>query len=147
MTEIDTTQLFKLAADLGSLDSRGTVEAVTTAMTVTAHRVKDAWNGRLYRDGHARRTGRAISYDVGAAHSFSLFALDEGGANDAAAIIAEIGAKSGGGRQAGVVRLLENGSAHNAPHGYGTAALHENEADFEHGLSLALTAVERAAGL
>lgn len=144
---LNYTGLSELARDLGRLSSPQVVEAVQAAVTVSAHRVKDAWNGRLYRDGHASRTGRSISYDVGVARDFSLWQTDALQGPDSATIVAEVGPKRGAGKQAGVVRLLENGSATNAPHGYGTASLQENEADFDHGLDLALRTVERGAGL
>lgn len=145
MTDFDFSDLTRLTADLGKVGP-GVVPNVEKALERTARNVKDAWNDKLYTEGHAKLTGRSISYDVGVARSFHLFALDEGG-YDAAALVAEVGAKTGSGRQAGIVRLLENGSVHNAPHGYGSGALAENESDFERGIDAALRDAERAAGL
>jgi hypothetical protein len=138
MTEginLDASQIGVLAADLARLPGL-TRRNLRSAVTVTARKTKDAWNGKLYTEGHAARTGHAIDYDVTDLDAFGVTVLQ-----------AEIGAKRGTGRQAGIVRLLENGSVHNPPHGYGAAALQQNEADFEHGLDLALHAAEKEAGL
>jgi hypothetical protein len=141
------TSITRLALDLGMLSSPLVVEAVTKAVEHSAAGVKKAWNGKLYRDGHADRTGRSITFDVGVARQFSLFQTDAFSGPDEAAIVAEIGPKRGSGKQAGIVRLLENGSVHNAPHGYGAAALQENEADYEARIGFAIWAAEKAAGL
>jgi hypothetical protein len=132
---IDGSQIGALAAsfaEVGNLSRRN----LRAAITVTARNVKDAWNEQLYSSGHADRTRGSIDYDV--------TALEGVGAT---VYSAEIGARRGISRQAGVVLLLEYGSVHNPPHGYGAGALHRNEADFERGLSLALQAAEQAAHL
>lgn len=143
----DFSELAKLARDLGKLSSPLVVENVTKAVEQSAARVKTAWNGKLYRDGHADRTGRSITYDVGVARQFNLFQTDVLSGADAATIVAEIGPKRGSGKQAGIVRLLENGSVHNAPHGYGAGALQESESSFDAALGFAIWAAEREAGL
>jgi hypothetical protein len=137
-----------LRRDLGSLE-RPTRKGARQAIERTARNVKDAWNEKLYTEGHASLTGRAITYDVGEGdflHSF--LAVDEESIRSSE-LVAEIGAKTGSGKQAGVVRLLENGAPARgtAPHGYGAAALQENEADFEHGLDQAVADALRGAGL
>jgi hypothetical protein len=134
--DFNTSQLSQLAQDLGRLGSPEFAENLLPAMKSTAALVKATWNAKLYTEGHADRTGNAITYDVGVGdHSFDLFATEVGDARST--ILAEIGARTGSGRQAGVVRLLENGSVHNAPHGYGAASLHEHESDFEAALAFA----------
>jgi hypothetical protein len=132
----DVSQLTTLARDLGELGSPQFAENLMPAMAATAGLVKSTWNGKLYTEGAASRTGRSISYDVGVAHDFDLFALDADGVKSST-LIAEIGPKTGSGKQAGIVRLLENGSVHNAPHGYGAAAIHEHESDFEAAIAFA----------
>lgn len=146
-THLDGSELLTLARDLGKLSGPLVVEAVTKAVGQSAGRVKTAWNGKLERAGHARKTGGSITYDVGLARQFRLWQTDALSGPDAATIVAEIGARRGNGRQAGVVRLLENGSAHNAPHGYGAAALFESEADFDAAIDFAVWAAERECGL
>jgi hypothetical protein len=84
---------------------------VSKAVEVNAFKIKTTWNSKLYREGHAKRTGYSITYDV---------TTREGD------VEAEIGAVTGSGRQAYITRLLEYGSANNPPHGYGSAALDEN---------------------
>lgn len=133
----DFSQLRALEQDLGHLGSPAFAENLMPAMRGVAGAVKADWNAALYGPGSAAsKTGGSVSYDVGVAHDFDLFALDEGGVTSST-LIAEIGPKKGRGRQAGVVRLLENGSAHNAPHGAGTAALLAHEADFEAAIAFA----------
>lgn len=147
MSLLDYTELSELARDLGNLSSPQVVEAVEKAVGHSALGVKNAWNASLYTEGHARLTGRSISYDVGTGQGMRLFAIDPGDTAGPGTIVAEIGPKGGQGKQAGVVRLLENGSVHNAPHGYGSAAIQENEADFEETIAFAIWAAEREAGL
>lgn len=148
--KIDARELSTLARDLGMLSGPLVVEAAQKAVEQSAARVKAAWNGRLYREGSARRTAGAITYDVGTAHTFDLWQTDavpRTGGSEQGTIIAEIGPKRNRGRQAGVIRLLENGSAHNPPHGYGAASLLESEGDFDAALAFAIWAAEREAGL
>jgi hypothetical protein len=133
--EYDFSDFQALAADIGTAIPGGK-KNFSQALTVTARHVKDDWNDKLYSEGHAKRTGRAITYDVSSFEGF-------GGST----IEAEIGAVKGSGRQAGVVRLLENGSIHNGAHGYGAAALQANQGDFEHGVQTAIDDAMRAAGL
>lgn len=147
MSLLNYTALSELARDLGHLAGPDTIANVEKAVEVTARRTKDGWNAALYREGHAALTGRSISYDVGVARDFALWQTDAMHGRDSATIVGEIGPRRGAGKQAGVVRLLENGSAHTRPHGYGSGVLQQNEADFEHGLDLALRTVERRAGL
>jgi hypothetical protein len=132
----DVSQLTELARDLGELGSPQFAENLMPAMSATAGLVKGTWNAKLYTEGHADKTGRSITYDVGVGHQFDLFALTADGVKSST-LIAEIGPKTGSGKQAGIVRLLENGSIHNAPHGYGAAAIHEHEGDFEDALAFA----------
>lgn len=127
----DVTALNRLAKDLGALALEAQPN-VLQAVNHTALAIKDAWNSKLYTEGSARRTGGAITYTV-----------TEG----VDGIGADIGAVRGSGRQAGVVRLLENGSVHNPPHGYGSAALGESEADFEARIAFGIWAAQQEHGL
>jgi hypothetical protein len=127
----DFTAVNKLAADL-SKAAGATDVTVPKAVEVTARKIKDDWNGQLYRDGHASRTGRSITYDLLVArHEFQ----------------AEIGAVRGSGRQAYITRLLEYGSANNPPHGAGAGALDSNTDDFVNGLQKAADDALKEAGL
>lgn len=149
---IDFGQVSTLARDLGALGSGAARHNIERAVEHSARRVKDRWNAKLYTEGHAKLTGKAISYDVGTAFDLGLGtslqgALDSG--SGAASIVAEIGPRKGSHRQAGVVVLLENGApAQNlAPHGYGAASVQEEEPDFEAGIAFALWAAQREANL
>lgn len=134
-TEFDFTELTRLAADLG--DAAETIgKPLRQAVEVTARHVKDDWNENLYTEGHAKLTGHSITYDI------------EGTASkDGSAITADIGAVTGSGKQAGIVRLLENGSINNPPHGAGSGALKANEDDFERGIDLAVGDALKQVGL
>lgn len=129
--DFDFSAFDQLAAEIGKVDD-GAQKQLRQAVEVNSRKVKDAWNSKLYTEGHAARTGRAITYDI-------TVTRDE--------IAADIGAKRGSGRQAGIVRLLENGSVKNGAHGYGAAALHENERDLEQGVTKALDDAFKQAGL
>ena len=129
--EFDLSDLTRLAAAISEVPAAAT-KNLRQATEVTSRKVKDAWNGKLYSEGHAARTGRAITYDITVSRD---------------SVEGEIGAVRGSGRQAGIVRLLENGSVHNGAHGYGAGALHENESDFEHGIETAIDDAMNRAGL
>lgn len=140
--------LRSLARDLDRLE-RPTRAGAKTALERTARSVKDAWNEKLPSEGHAKLTSKAITYDIHEGNiSFGVAALDEGDVKGST-LTAEIGAVTGSGKQAGVVRILENGAPGRgtAPRGYGASSLHENEADFEHGLDEAVRLAERSVGL
>lgn len=131
--EFDFSDLHKLSADFGT-SATASPTLLRAAVQVTSQHVKDAWNQKLAAGAgpHTPRVGRAITYDT---------EIKSG------EISSEIGAVRGSGRQAGIVRLLENGSVHNGGRGYGAAALHENENDFETGIQKATDAALKAAGL
>lgn len=145
MTDNDFT---RLARDLGRLAGPEIVEAAQAALGTSAAAVADGWDQKLYREGHADKTGRrSVTFDVGVARTFHLWQTDILSGSDAATLVAEIGPRRGNHKQAGIVRLLENGSINNAPHGYGAGALQEHEAGYEAALDAAVHAVERKAGL
>lgn len=128
---VDTSDLTRLAASFKAVPEVA-IPFVNKAMQVNARKIKDSWNRKLFRDGHAKRTGYSITYDI---------TVRRGD------VEAQIGAVTGSGRQAYITRLLEYGSVNNGPHGYGSAALDENTGDLESGLQRALADAERAAGL
>lgn len=141
----DVSQIGRLALDLGAV-ADGVAENLLPAAKGTAGLVKNTWNAKLYTEGHADRTSKSISFDVGVAHDFALFATTAEGVTSSS-IVAEIGPRTGSGKQAGIVRLLENGSIHNAPHGYGAAALDEHAGDFERAIAFAEWAASQERGL
>lgn len=121
---IDASQLDRLATDLGAVPDDAH-ENVRKATEHSADGIAKGWNAKLYCDGHAKLTGAAVDYTV-----------TEG----VLGVAADIGARRGSGRQAGIVRLLEHGSVHNGAHGAGSGALDEAMPDVEERLSLALWA-------
>lgn len=130
--DFDTSGLDRLAADLAKVPF-ASEKTIPKALAVTARHIKDDWNDNLYRDGHANRTGRSITYDL--SHP------------SRAEFEAEIGAVRGSGKQAYITRLLEYGSAHNPPHGGGSGALDKNTEDFVQGIQKAAADALKAAGL
>jgi hypothetical protein len=129
--DFDLSGLDKLTADL-LMAGVTVVPFVNKAIQVTSRNVKDDWNKNLYRAGHAKRTGYSITYDV------TLRAGE---------VSSEIGAVRGSGRQAYITRLLEFGSAHNAPHGAGAGALQKNQDDFVKGIDIAVSDALKVHGL
>lgn len=124
---VDFSEFDKLAADLGSAGRRDG-KKIRQAIEVTARKVKDGWADKLKGEPHLPHAPRTIGYDILA---------DPG--KDVSTISAEIGAERGK-LQAPIVTVIEFGapSRNLTPRGYGLAALQENEADFEHGLGLAV---------
>lgn len=150
MSTLDHSEFTRFSRDLGMLTSPQVRRNVEKVVEHSARRTKDRWNAKLYREGHAKLTGRSISYDVGTAFDLGIGTTLENAlaaGSGEATIIAEIGPRRGSGKQAGVVLLLEDGSVHNAPHGYGAASLAEEEADFEAGIAFAIWAGQKEAGL
>jgi hypothetical protein len=140
----DVSALSHLARDLGAV-ADGVAENLLPAMRGTAGLVKNAWNEKLYNEGHASRTRGSISYDVGVAHDFDLLALDIDAVRSST-LVAEIGPRTSR-TQSGIVKLLELGSINNPPHGYGAAALDEHEGDYETAIAFAEAAAAGRWGL
>lgn len=121
----------RLARDLGGVP-KGTGKFLRKAVEVTARHVKDSWKDRLKGSPHVPGGPASITYDLKPGRD---------------GMGAEIGPELGRG-QASIVGILEVGSAsHVSPRGFGLAALHDNEADFEHGIELAVDDALKAAGL
>jgi hypothetical protein len=138
----DLSEFGDLIGHLGDA-ADGAQENLRAAIEVTARNVKDSWNQSLYSDGHAKRTSRAIDYDIEISAASRLSGISLGGDQ----IVADIGARRGSGKQAGVVRLLENGSVNNPAAGYGNAALNEHTPNFEEHVARALNDAANGAGL
>lgn len=120
---VDFSDLNKLAADLASAPERA-VPKIRKAVEVTARNVKEDWRKPLQGSATVPGGAASISYDM---------ELDGDG------IGAEIGPELKG--QGPIVGMLEYGTPTTGPTGYGHAALQQNEADFEKGLSIALSDV------
>jgi hypothetical protein len=121
----DFSEMNKLAADLGDAGRRDG-KKIRQAVEVTAFKVKKAWADKLKGEPHLPHAPRSIGYDLlGTALSSK------------SDVTAEIGAETGK-LQAPIVTVIEFGSPHSIPKGYGLAALQENQADFIKGLGLAV---------
>ena len=128
--EVDTSELDRLAADLGEIpDSAGVL--VRKAVEVTARNVRDHWRDAASGFRHAPAYPSSITYDLS---SFSGFG--------ATVLQAEIGPDKER-RQGALGNLIEYGSVNNPPQGQGQAALEANVDDFEKGLNMALETAER----
>lgn len=106
---------------------------INSAVSGTSFKVKKAWAEKLEGTPEMPHAARSITYDIATFQGFGH-----------SVIKSEIGAERGR-LQAPLVTVLEFGAPGNnlAPHGYGAAALQENDADFQHGLEVALEQAER----
>jgi hypothetical protein len=120
--KFDFSELNQLAADLGAAP-KNIGPYLHQAIETTSRHIKNDWNQRLYKKGHAKLTGHSITYDI------------EAKAGVVSQIKSEIGPVKGAGVQAGVVLLLEYGSIRNRPHREGAQALKNNIPDFEKGIA------------
>lgn len=123
----DFSELDTLAADLGDA-AHDAVSNVVTAVKITSLNVKKAWAEKLTGENGLPHAPRSITFD-----------LDANPVAGKTVISSEIGAERGR-LQAPIVTVIEFGSPVNStpPRGYGAGALQENEADFIHGLELAI---------
>lgn len=128
--EYDFSDFTRLAASIGDA-GRAAPKFFHQALEVTAVDVKKDWNSNLYSSGHPKHTRGEISYDI------------EG---DAEGLSAEVGPRQGL-PQAGIIKLLENGSINNPAHGYGAGALLKNRENLERGIDRAIDDALKQAGL
>jgi len=129
----DNSELDRLVADLGSVPKHAG-RNVTKALEVGARNVKDGWREKISHSRGVPHGAASISYDI------------EGDASVAGSTVsAEIGPELEG--QGPIVGLIEMGTVTLAPHGYGLAALKEEQPDFEKGLDKAIDDALKAAGL
>lgn len=122
---VDNSELDLLTADLTAIAVTAP-RKVKQATEVSARKIKDAWAGKLKGEDRLPHAPRTITYDI---HAYDREYT----------IGAEIGAERGR-SQAPIVTVIEFGAPGNntAPRGYGHGALKENEADYLHGLELAI---------
>jgi hypothetical protein len=134
MASIDASELYKLAADLGEVpDNAGPF--IGKAIGITSLKIKRAW---------AEKVGSGIN----AALPYAIDYTVTGGAGKGGSVIeSEIGFNKG--RFAGELgNISEYGTPGRHPaRGFGAAALHENEDDFEKGIDLAIEGALRAVNL
>ncbi|QIS38614.1 hypothetical protein [Clavibacter capsici] len=133
MADIDSTDLFKLAADLGEAPDN-IAPYLGKAIGVTSLKIKQTWASKV-GSGLNAALPRAIDYTVKGAS-------DRGGSS----IESEIGFNKG--RRAGALgNISEYGTLFHPPRGFGAASLQENEADFEKGIDAAVADALKAVGL
>lgn len=123
----DFSEINALAADLGDAP-RDAGKSIRQATEISARKIKDAWAKKLEGTPDVPHGSRSITYD-----------LDAKPGQDKSTITAEIGAEKGR-LQAPIVTVIEFGAPGNnlPPHGYGAAALQENQDDFQKGLEIAI---------
>lgn len=137
--DVDFSELTALSADLSQARVRANVhtgQKLRQAVEVSARNIRDTWRDKLSGSEHVPGGAYAVTYDMGAGESLILDALTgtQGLANS---IEAEIGPEID--RAAGpLVGMLEYGTPHTPPTGYGHASLQENEDDFQRGIEKAL---------
>jgi hypothetical protein len=125
--QFDFSDIQKLAADLGDVP-KDAGKRIRQATEISARKVKDAWKEKLKGTEDVPHGAYTITYD-----------LDAKPGQDASTITAEIGSERGR-AQAPIVTVIEFGAPGQnlAPRGYGAAALQETQADFVHGLEIAI---------
>lgn len=117
----DSSEIDKLAVDLGTaadIDPGNVLKMLQVAAT----NVKKGWAERLKGSAYASGAPASISYDLHGTTGARLGALS-----------AEVGPELTG--QGPIAGLIELGSPGRnlAPHGFGLAALNDEQDDFEHG--------------
>lgn len=142
MADFDTSQLDQLSADLGNAPKNAGPN-IYKAFTVTSARIKTDWQRKLTGMPHVPLGRATITYDIESSVKgplgsvLSALGIEHlSGGNQ---IVSDIGAEDGR-PQATIVAVEEYGSPINnlPPHGYGTAALQDNQDDFSNGLLLAI---------
>jgi hypothetical protein len=132
---IDSSELDKLAADLGKVPARSG-RNLRKAIEVTARNIKDAWRDNATGMAHAPAFPHSITYDI----------EGSGNSGTGSRLEAEIGPDKDR-AQGALGNLIEYGSIHNSPQGLGHGALQANEADFEKGIDRAIDDALKSAGL
>jgi hypothetical protein len=127
--DIDSTDIFKLVADLGEAP-QNVGEYVAKALGVTSLKVKQTW---------AAKVGRGIHPSLPSAIDYSIKGASGRFGTGRSYIEAEIGFNKG--RFAGPLgNISEYGSLYHPARGFGLASLQENEADLEAGIAFAVEA-------
>lgn len=128
----DFSELNQLSSDLGET-ALNAGPLINSAVQRTSINIKKAWADKLEGTPEMPHAARTITYDITTFQGFGV-----------SVIKSEIGAERGR-KQAPLVTVLEFGAPGNnlAPHGYGSGALQENEADFQRGLEKALADAEQ----
>jgi hypothetical protein len=135
---LDFSELTKLAADLGTVSGKAGPK-LRSAIEYTSVAVKKGAQQKVGKRRHWRQAAAAIDYEVKASASV-------GGSS----ITSEIGYDKD--KPAGKLGNLVEFGAPGSPNALTPGnelqtALHEQEADFERGLSIAIQQAEREAGL
>lgn len=131
MVDIDSSDLSRLAADLGKVPPVSG-RNLRKAIEVTARHVRDDWRKNAAGMSHAPAFPFSITYDIDG--------------NGESSLEAEIGPDKGR-AQGALGNLIEYGSVNNSPQGLGHGALQANEADFERGINIAIDDALKAVGL
>jgi hypothetical protein len=136
---IDTSEIDRLAADLGSVGALAG-PFINSALQRTALNVKDAARDRVRKRKHFKKAANAIDYEVTVFQGFGASVLKVEIGYDKSKDVGKLG------------NLVEYGAPNGmhgplTPGGELAASLKENLSDFERGLSKALADAEKKAGL
>lgn len=126
----DNEDLYRLAADFEDVAADAS-DFVMKAVQVNAHNTRDTWREKSTGFAHLPAFPYSITYDV------------RGRDNQ---IEAEVGPDKSR-AQGALGNLVEFGSVNNTGFGFGLAALQENEADLEQGITKALEDGRKRRGL
>lgn len=142
--DFDFSEVVKLAADLGKVPAVAG-PLINSAVQVTAVKVKKSAQSKV-AGGAKSWSGlpNTIDYELKTGGGALGTALTGG----ATSLTAEIGYnKARGGGKLGNIREFGAPGKDRGPHNDLANALEENQADFQHGLEIAIADAERAAGL
>lgn len=123
--DFDFSDITRLVADLADVPKKSE-KHITTAVKVTALKVKQAWRGKVAGSPGLGGIAPSINFDI--KHN-TVFGSDF--------TEAEIGADKGK-AQGDLANVSEFGTPFHPPRGFGLAALQENIGDFEKGLGNAV---------
>lgn len=130
----DASELGRLAADLGKVADNA-VPNIRKALDVTSGKIRKTWREKLGRSPTLPGLPGALSWDVTGEASLTGSVLQS-----------EIGFDKQR-YQGPLGNISEFGTPTVTGRGFGLASLHENEADFQRGLEIAIEQAEREAGL
>lgn len=144
--DFDFSEVVNLAQDLGKVPATAG-PLINSAVQVTATKVKKSARAKV-AGGSNTWSGlpNTIDYDVKTGGSGNATSGITGAVSNS--ITAEIGYnKARGGGKLGNIREFGAPGKDRGPHNDLANALEENQADFQHGLEIAIADAERAAGL
>lgn len=130
----DFAELDQLAGDLGDVP-KNSGPFINSALQVSSQKIQKAWQEKLRGSVMLPQLPYALSYDVTTFQGFGV-----------SLIKSDIGFDKHR-PQGALGNVSEFGTPTTPPRAFGLASLHENEADFQHGLEMAVDDALKESGL